>query len=77
MDLTLCLPFHECSSIQRSIFQALVLSLWLFFFHSKYKGAQFIADSINFTNFALTMYEDCNEEYWSRSWQYSLNKCSQ
>lgn len=35
------------------------------FFHSKYKGAQLLLpDSINFTNFALTMCEDCTEEYW-------------
>lgn len=34
-----------------------------FFFHSKYKGAQLLL-TINFTNFALTMCEDCTEEYW-------------
>lgn len=33
------------------------------FFHSKYKGAQLLL-TINFTNFALTMCEDCTEEYW-------------
>ena len=42
MDLTLCLSFHECSLIQRSIFQALSPFLVVVFFHSKYKGAQLL-----------------------------------